>query len=295
MRPMFWRVPMVMMERWDADSAAALVEKLHVEQSGGAPFFLVSLLEAAERAGRDISSIRSFGLGGAAVTAHHVRLAGEHGITAGRAYGSTEHSTASNYLLQDPLEIRATTDGRVLPGTVVRVVDEQDVEVSHGQDGEILLQGPEQFIGYLDPRHNADAFTHDGWFRTGDIGRVTADGYLTITDRKKDLIIRGGENISSAEVEGVLLRHPDVLEAAVVGMPDPRYGERVCACVVMRPGTPLTIDTLVAHFAAAGYAKQKTPERLVVLDDLPRTPSGKVRKAALREAVRAPATGSQSR
>jgi acyl-CoA synthetase len=286
MRPMFWNVPMVMMERWDADNAAALVQKLRIEQSGGPPFFLMSILEAAQRGGHDISSLQSFGLGGAAVTPEHVYMAARHGITSGRAYGSTEHSTVSNYRPDDPLEVRATTDGRLFPGTAVRIVDEEGREVPAGQEGEILLQGPEQFVGYLDPQHDAEVFTADGWFRSGDIGRLDGRGYLTITDRKKDLIIRGGENISSVEVEGILLRHPAVLEVAVVGMQDMKYGERVCACVVTKPGASLTLEAVMTHFAAAGCAKQKTPEKLVILTDLPRTPSGKVRKAELRRVLR---------
>jgi acyl-CoA synthetase len=282
MRPMFWNVPMVMLERWDADIAAALVQKLRIEQSGGPPFFLMSILEAARRGGHDISSLKSFGLGGAAVTPEHVYMAAREGMTSGRAYGSTEHSTVSNYRPEDPLEVRATTDGRLLPGTAVRIVDEDDREVSLGQEGEILLQGPEQFVGYLDPQHDAEAFTPDGWFRSGDIGRLNEQGHLTITDRKKDLIIRGGENISSVEVEGILLRHPAALEVAVIGVRDVKYGERVCACVVTKPGTSLTLEAIITHFASAGCAKQKTPEKLVILSDLPRTPSGKVRKAELR-------------
>ena len=284
-RPMFWNVPMVMMERWDADIAAALVQKLRIEQSGGPPFFLMSILEAAQRGGHDISSLKLFGLGGATVTPEHVHLAAHSGLTSGRAYGSTEHSTVANYRLDDPLEIRATTDGRLLPGTAVRIVDDEERDVPVGKDGEILLQGPEQFVGYLDPKHNAESFTADGWFRSGDIGRMDAQGYLSITDRKKDLIIRGGENISSMEVEGLLLRHPAVLEAAVVAMSDAKYGEKVCACVITKPGVSLTLEEVVTHFAAAGCARQKTPEKLVLLSEFPRTPSGKVRKAELRAAL----------
>lgn len=288
MRPMFWNVPMVMMERWDADMAVQLVHGLRIEQSGGPPFFLMSLLEAAERGGCDISSLTLFGLGGATVTPEHVHLAARHGITAGRAYGSTEHSTISCYRAEDPLEIRATTDGQLLPGSAVRIVDEADGEVPLGREGEILLQGPEQFVGYLDPRHNAESFTANGWFRSGDVGRLDANGYLSITDRKKDLIIRGGENISSMEVEGILLRHPAVSEATAIAMPDAKYGEKVCACVITKPGASLTLEEVISHFAAIGCAKQKTPEKLVILTELPRTPSGKVRKTELREALGMP-------
>ena len=275
MRPMFWNVPMVMMERWDADTAAALVQQLRIEQSGGPPFFLMSILEAAERGRHDISSLKLFGLGGATVTPEHVQLAARHGITSGRSYGSTEHSTISTYRPEDPLEIRATTDGRLLPGTRVRIVDDGEREVSCGKEGEILLQGPEQFVGYLDPKHDAESFTPDGWFRSGDIGRLDAQGYLSITDRKKDLIIRGGENISSMEVEGILLRHAAVLDAAV---------DRHAGCEVRREGVCVRHSAARSFdhargrrstFRTAGCAKQKTPEKLVIVSELPRTPSGK--------------------
>ena len=135
---------------------------------------------------------------------------------------------------------------------------------------------------------NDDAFLPGGWFRTGDIGRLDAEGFLTVTDRKKDIIIRGGENISSKEVEDYLAGHPAVAEAAVVAAPDERLGERVCAYVLLRPGQTLTIDDVRTHFAGLQVARQKTPERLEIVPALPRTPSGKVKKYELRERLRAP-------
>jgi acyl-CoA synthetase (AMP-forming)/AMP-acid ligase II len=145
------------------------------------------------------------------------------------------------------------------------------------------VRGPELFIGYSDPSLNVQAFTADGWFRTGDIGRLDAAGCLTITDRKKDIVIRGGENISSQEVERVMASHPAVRDVAVVAMPDARYGEKVCAFVVPQPGQRLELAEVQRHFAGAGVARQKTPEALFLVDDLPRTASGKVRKADLRQ------------
>jgi len=130
------------------------------------------------------------------------------------------------------------------------------------------------------------AFLPGGWFRTGDVGRIDADGYLTVTDRLKDIIIRGGENISSKEVEDLLVTHPAVADVAVIPVPDPALGERVCAVVVARPGFTFDVDQARAHFAAAGAARQKTPELVVLADELPRTPSGKVRKDVLRKARR---------
>ena len=159
-----------------------------------------------------------------------------------------------------------------------------------GQPGEIVTRGPELFTGYTDQALNAAAFLPGGWFRTGDIGRIDAGGRLTVTDRLKDIIIRGGENISSKEVEDLLITHPAVADVAVIPVPDAVMGERVCAVVVARPGFSFDIDEALAHFAAAGVARQKTPEVIVLADELPRTPSGKVRKDLLRAARKAEAS-----
>src|SRR5690606_22420870 len=135
--------------------------------------------------------------------------------------------------------------------------------------------------GYLDQTLNFESFAEDGWFHTGDIGTLNEAGYLTIIDRKKDILIRGGENISSKEVEDVLTRHAAVVEAAVVGWPDARLGERVGVFVRLRPGSEITLEDVRAHFRGAGVSVQKTPEHLVVVDDFPRTPAGKIIKTEL--------------
>jgi acyl-CoA synthetase (AMP-forming)/AMP-acid ligase II len=154
--------------------------------------------------------------------------------------------------------------------------------VGVGHDGEIVSRGPELFTGYTDVDLDKESFLPGGWFRTGDIGRLDADGYLTITDRKKDVIIRGGENIASKEVEDLLTQHPDIVEAAVVGKPDERYGERVAAFLRVRDDAHVDLDVIRQHFARSGVARQKTPEHLELTVDFPRTPSGKVRKIDLR-------------
>jgi acyl-CoA synthetase (AMP-forming)/AMP-acid ligase II len=283
LRPFVTGHEMVFMDRWDPSLAAQLVQQHGVRLSGGTPFHLQGLLDAARQGGFDLRSLTSYGLGGTGVTPEHVELADRAGFTGTRAYGLTEHSTVSVGHSGMPLEQRATTDGRLQPGTEVRIVDDEGREHSPGREGEILLRGPEQFVGYTDPALNAQAFTRDGWFRTGDIGRLDAAGCLTITDRKKDIVIRGGENISSQEVERLLATHPDVREASVVAMPDARYGEKVCAFVIPRPGRSLALEEVQRHFAAAGVARQKTPEALFVVEELPRTASGKVRKPELRQ------------
>jgi acyl-CoA synthetase (AMP-forming)/AMP-acid ligase II len=202
-------------------------------------------------------------------------------VGAYRCYGSSEHPTVSSGRPEDPLDKRADTDGRICPGTEIRIVDDTDGEVRPGTAGEILTRGPELFRGYTDAEHTRAGMT-DGWYRTGDIGYLDADGYLTITDRKKDIIVRGGENISSKEVEDALAGHPAIAEAATVGAPDDVYGERVCAFVVLNAGRSFGISDAAEHFAACGLARQKTPERIVVVSELPRTASGKVQKHLLR-------------
>jgi non-ribosomal peptide synthetase component E (peptide arylation enzyme) len=164
----------------------------------------------------------------------------------------------------------------------VRFVDDDFKEVPTGSEGEIAVRGPEQFVGYRDSSLDETSFLPGGWFLTGDIGRIDTDGYLTITDRKKDVIIRGGENIASKEVEDILARHPSVAEAAVVGMPDEKYGERVCAFVVLQPGASLDLTEVQQHFITEKVARQKTPERIIVVPDFPRAMSGKVKKFELR-------------
>ncbi len=257
--------PTIVMDVWDAGDAARLVEAHKVTAMAGTPIFLSTLLDA----GGNLSTLRHATTGGAGVPPALVERADALGWRVCRCYGSTEGPSVTATQPGDPLALRAYTDGRPIGGAEIRLVD-----------GEVAVLSPESFVAYDDPRHNAEAFTDDGWFLTGDIGVIEAGGCLTITDRKKDIIIRGGENISSKEVEDVLARHPAVREAAVVAAPDEVYGERVCAFVVA--GGELTLEEVRAHFERAGVARQKTPELLRLVDDLPRTPAGKVRKPALR-------------
>jgi cyclohexanecarboxylate-CoA ligase len=272
----------VAMDAWDPRAAARLIVKHGVQASAGAPIHLSELLDVAERDGFDLSSLQEYTTGAASVTGSLIRRADALGVLAFRSYGSTEHPTVSSGSPEDPLDKRADTDGRVTPGSEIRIVDDRGADVAPGQPGEILSRGPELFAGYFDAALTAESVV-DGWFHTGDIGTVDADGYLRITDRKKDIIVRGGENISSKEVEDVLMDHPAVSQAAAVGLPDERLGERVCAFVVLNSGYELDVSGIQDHFTSAGLARQKTPEQLWVVGDLPRTASGKVRKELLRE------------
>jgi acyl-CoA synthetase (AMP-forming)/AMP-acid ligase II len=276
--------PTVIMQAWDATLAAGLIDRYAVTSCGGAPVQLSGLLDQQANGTATLGTLRECLTGAAPVPPSLIERAEAAGITAFRSYGSSEHPTVSAGTIADSLGRRARTDGRLLAGNQVRLVDADGRDVPDGAGGEILTRGPELFTGYTDPALNAAAFLPGGWFRTGDVGRTDADGYLTVTDRLKDIIIRGGENISAKEVEDLLVTHPAVADVAVIPVPDAALGERVCAVVVARPGFTFDVGQAREHFAAAGAARQKTPEVIVLVDELPRTPSGKVRKDVLRAA-----------
>lgn len=276
----------ILMDSWDAKRAAKLVDRHQVTAMAGTPFFIDSLLDAAEETGADISSLTHGTTGGAGVPPSLIERADAVGWSVVRCYGATEGPSMTAGSPIDPLEVRAHSDGRPLPGVSIRIIGPDGHELPPGTPGEIVAIGPEQFIGYREARHNENAFTEDGWLRTGDIGVVDEDGVLTITDRMKDIIIRGGENISSKEVEDLLIEHPAVAATAVTGMPDPRYGELVCAFVVLEDGETIDLDGVREHFFASGIARQKTPEHLILVDDFPRTAAGKIQKHVLRDRLR---------
>jgi acyl-CoA synthetase (AMP-forming)/AMP-acid ligase II len=274
----------VMMEAWSPRAAAELIEAYQVTSSAGTPFFLTTLLDVAARSGRDISSLTRFLCGAASVPPSLVARAEAAGITTWRTYGSTEHPGICSGGPADPPDKRRLTDGRPTPGNEVRLVDESGAEVAPGAEGEIVARGPKQFVGYRDSVLDEDAFLDGTWFRTGDLGRFDSDGYLVVTDRVKDIIIRGGENISAREVEEVLASAAGVREVAVCAAPDQVWGEIVCAVVVPGPAAP-TLEALREHGSSAGLAGHKLPARLVLVDALPRTAAGKVRKTDLRPLV----------
>jgi len=276
---------LVLMDGWDPKWALELIQEHRVTRTGGATFFAMTLVNAPEFNDFDTSSLRLFGLGGAGVPPSIVQQLHSLGWGSSRSYGCTEHPSITMGTLTDPPNKCAFTDGKPQPGVEVRLVDDDGKDVAPGAEGEVISRGPDQFLGYMDPGMDAETFDDEGWFHTGDIGRLDDDGYLVITDRKKDIIIRGGENISAREVEEVLARHPKVQESAVTPISDPRYGERVCAFVLTRDGQDLTLEEVLIHFKAEGVAKQKTPERIELVTEFPRTLSGKIQKYVLRRRV----------
>lgn len=279
----------LLMETWDAVTAAQLIDRHGIVGTLSATPFLQELVDAAERAGTRLRSFRIFACGGAPVPPDLIRRA-NHALAqtcAFRVYGASEVPMITlGYLGPENAELAATTDGEI-GDYEVRIVDERDMDVARGISGEILARGPGMFMGYSDADQTRASITEDGFFRTGDLGVVTSQGSLTVTGRKKDLIIRGGENISPKEIEDVLHRHPGIVEAAVVSMPHPRLGEGVCAYIVSKPGYHLDPESVGAHIVANGLARQKCPERIHIVPALPKTASGKVRKDVLRAEVRA--------
>jgi acyl-CoA synthetase len=280
--PVLGGSPVNLADVWDPARVLTLMRSDGLTVGGGAPYYITSLLDHPDFTLADVAHMKYAGLGGASVPAAVTTRLAALGITAWRSYGSTEHPSITGSRYDSPERKRLYTDGNARPG----------VEIRLAADGEILSRGPDLCLGYTDPALTERAFDDEGWYRTGDIGVIDEDGYLTITDRKSDIIIRGGENISALEVEEVLLAMPGVAEAAVVAAPDARLGEHAAAVVRRRPGHPApTMGEMRAHLERSGLARQKWPEELHAVEDFPRTPSGKVQKFVLRRDIAARGSG----
>jgi cyclohexanecarboxylate-CoA ligase len=275
----------VWLDVWDAREAARLVEAEGVTFTMGATPFLQDLTYVETP--HDLRSLRVFISAGAPIPRPLVRDARARlrcAISPG--WGMTENGLVTCAGLDEREEKLFTTDGRPLRGMELAVVDDAGTPCPPGVEGELLVRGASQFVGYFRrPDFTRESHTADGWFRTGDRGTLDAEGYLGITGRSKDLIIRGGENIPVAEVENLLFAHPKVDRVAIVGMPDPRLGERACAFVIPRPGVTVTLGEVVAYLESHQLARQKFPERLEVVAEFPMTPSGKVQKFRLRQQI----------
>nr|WP_283251018.1 AMP-binding protein [Rhabdothermincola salaria] len=279
-------LPLVLQDRWDADEAIDLVTAEGCTYTLAATTFLQDLTEAAHRRQVRLDSLRLFGSGGAPVPAALVDAAAERGIGVLRLYGSTEVLVATWNRPDSSADHQRDTDGRAMSHVELRVVDEDGAIVDPGESGELEVRGPDTCVGFFaDPDRTAATFHPDGWVRSGDLVRVDDEGYLTVVGRKKEIIIRGGINITPREIEELLVAFPEVERAAVIGLPDARLGERTCACVVLRGGTTLDFDTMIERLDAAGLAVYKRPERLEVVDVLPTTASGKIQKHELVRAL----------
>jgi acyl-CoA synthetase (AMP-forming)/AMP-acid ligase II len=283
--------PSVLLDVWSADEAIDCIERHRCTVTGGATPFLRQLLDTAAGRPAAMASLRIFFCGGTTVSADLIREAAARypACLFFRAYGSTEMPTTTLGIRDRAhADLGAETDGEVVPPTEVKIVDASSgANVAEGEEGEILVRGPEQFVGYLHPDDNVGAFDEDGYFRMGDLGRRVHGRYLVITGRKKDVIIRSGENISPKEVEDVLATHAAIADVAIVAMPSRETGEKGCAFVVLRPGRTIDLMEVRRFLERAGLARQKCPEHLVTVDELPRVPSGKVSKDVLRALARA--------
>jgi acyl-CoA synthetase (AMP-forming)/AMP-acid ligase II len=279
--PCLTAAPTVLLESWDVEVAARACAEEKVALAIGAPVFLAELLDRYERE-PDGHRISMFHTGAAPTGDSVVVRAQQLGVTAWRAWGMTEAPTLTSGHPGDPLDRRTRTDGRIDVGSEVQAVDEHRAPLPAGTPGELRIRSPKLMLGYLDPAHQAVAVDAEGWFYTGDIGAVDADGWVTIQGRLKDIINRGGEKFSAAEIESLVGEHPDIEAVAVVGLPDPRLGERVGAFVTLRPGRSWPGEAvLLAHLELHQLARQKYPVVWQVLDHLPRTPTGKIQKRQL--------------
>jgi acyl-CoA synthetase len=282
--PVFRRSEIHLIDVWDPGRVLQAMLDDGLSAGQGSTYFLTSLLDHPDYdRERHVPLMPFIGLGGSAVPAAVGERCAALGIEIARSFGSTEHPSITGSRPDAPHDKRVNTDGRPLPGVEIRLVDDDGKDVEVGTPGEIWSRGPDLFVGYTDAAATEAAFSADGWFMTGDIGVLDDDGYLAITDRKKDIIIRGGENVSAQEVEELLVRMPDVAEVAVVAAPDARLGEVACAFFRMQPGRRAPeLAEVRAYLERAGIARQKWPEHLRSVDEFPRTPSGKVQKFVLR-------------
>jgi cyclohexanecarboxylate-CoA ligase len=289
-------MPAVLVEAFSAPDCVELFRRHRATMVGGSTAFYVAYLaEQRKNPGEPILPDLRLMSGGGAPKPPEIHSEvrdeiGGRGVVHG--YGMTEVPMIANGSPHDTDEQLANTDGAPVEGADVRIVRLDGVPAAPDEEGEIRVKGPMVFHGYTDPALDAEAFDADGYFRTGDLGRLRADGHLVITGRLKDVIVRKGENISATEVEAVLYKHPKVAEVAVIGLPDAERGERVCAVVQLADGAdPLTLDEVVAFCRTEGLMTQKIPEQVETRTEWPRAGTGKIVKKTLREEYAGPAPG----
>ena len=277
----------VLLDIFTPDACLALLEQQRCTCMLGATPFVYDLLNVLEKQPADLSALRFFLCGGTTIPKKVARECQQRGIKLLSVYGSTESSPHAVVNLDDPLSRFMHTDGYAAAGVEIKVVDDARKTLPPGCEGEEASRGPNVFMGYFDePELTARALDEEGWYYSGDLCRMDEAGYIKITGRKKDIIVRGGENISSREVEDILLQHPKIHDACVVAMPDERLGERSCAYVVLKaPHHSLSLEEVVAFFSRKRVAKYKYPEHIVVIEKLPRTTSGKIQKFLLRKDI----------
>lgn len=276
----------VMQEVWDAAAAVDLIERERCTFTTAATPFAAVLAEEPGIEHRDLSSFRIFMCGGATVPSMlGAALRQKIGVNLLPVWGMSECFVATICSPNDPEDLRYGTDGRALPGVEMAIFDSTRTRIlAPGQEGEIATRGPHVCKGYFkDPERTAATFSSDGWLFSGDLGVIDEGGYLRVLGRIKDIINRGGLKISAGEVEDMLLQHPKVRAAAVVGIPDNRLGEKACACIIPHQGENVSLGELIAMLKARGVAAYKLPEFIAIIENLPMTATGKVQKFKLRD------------
>jgi acyl-CoA synthetase (AMP-forming)/AMP-acid ligase II len=278
-----------LMAKWDPVRGIEEIQRFGCTAAVTAPTFLQTLLSEYDAQRHNLSTLRLWTCAGAPIPAAVVQQAGTAlpNIKVLSLYGRSENLVTTTCSVTDDVSRALTSDGHAMPGATVKVVDDHGEEVPPGTEGDIAYRGPAHMIEYLsNPAETTALFTNDGFSRSGDLGKMTADGYVRVTGRTKDIVIRGGMNISVREIEEHLANHPELKAYSVVGMPDERLGERVCCYAVAKPGhdTP-TVEQLREFLLAQGMPIQKTPERVVAIDTLPMTATGKVLKHELRKDI----------
>ncbi|HSC04644.1 MAG TPA: AMP-binding protein, partial [Solirubrobacteraceae bacterium] len=277
-------VPQILQEVWDAEIGLDAMRRFGVTFVQAATPFLADLTAVAEERGEAPEQLKTFVATGAAIPRELARRSREVlGAEVGGAWGTTESCLGCAFAPGDPPELAWGTDGRALANVSLRITDDEGRELGAGEEGNFEVHTDCLFAGYLNrPELTAEVITPDGWYRSGDLARIDAAGYVRITGRVKDVINRGGEKVPVAEIEQLLHAHPAVREVAIVAMPDERLGERACAFVVGE----LDFDTMLEYLDSHRVSKTYWPERLELLDTLPRTPSGKIQKFILRAQAR---------
>jgi len=279
--PLLLGTTAVLMDRWNADDAVRLLDTEACTHMAGATPFLRQVLTAARHANTRVPSLKVFVCGGASVPPSLIREAAAYfeGAVVTRVYGSTEVPVTT--VGSTDAVHGADTDGRAGIAEIKLV----DHNAATAGEGEILVRGPQMLVGYLHPEDDTESFDSQGYFRTGDLARWVDDAYLVVTGRAKDIIIRNGENISPKEVEDILMGHPQISEIAIIGLPDPRTGERACAVIVPKSAPGPDVASLRSFLDAQGVATFKAPEQVVIWDALPKNDAGKVLKQQIRAAL----------
>lgn len=286
MMPIMLKAGVVLQDVWEPRKAIQVIRDEQVSFTMASTPFLTDLTRTVAEDATPVPSLKLFLCAGAPIPSALVEQArAVLGSKIVSAWGMTENGAVTTTLLEDDDERAFTTDGRPLPGVEVKAVDVDGKTLPPGQAGSLMLRSCSNFGGYLRRPHLNGTDAED-WFDTGDLARIDEQGYIRITGRSKDVIIRGGENIPVVEIENLLYRHPAVLQAAVISYPDERMGERACAVVVLKAGQRLDLPALVEYFKGHKVAMQYIPERLEILDAMPSTPSGKIQKFKLREQLK---------